>query len=89
MSRQFLAFMSERAGEPLSLPAIDRLKPADLRAAILADRRMDGIGSRTLIPILAGLEFFGLRFFEREGLAKASALSSIRGPRVARACPSR
>ena len=83
--RQFLAFMSERAGEPLSLPAIDRLKPADLRA-YMADRRMDGIGSRTLMRNLAGVRS-ALRFFEREGLAKASALSSIRGPRVAKSLP--
>ena len=41
------AHARERAGEPLSLPAIDRLKPANLRA-YMADRRMDGIGSRTL-----------------------------------------
>ena len=71
--RQFLAFMSERAGEPLSLPAIDRLKPADLRA-YMADRRMDGIGSRTLMRNLAGVR-------------SAFASSSARDWRRRRPCP--
>ncbi|MCP8940493.1 tyrosine recombinase XerC [Alsobacter sp. SYSU M60028] len=83
--RQFLAFLTERNGRAASLACVDALKPADLRA-YMAGRRMDGAGSRTLMRNLAGVRS-ALRFLEREGLAKASALSAIRGPRIARGLP--
>lgn len=83
--RQFASFLAERDGGPPDLPAISRLKPADLRA-FMAGRRSDGIGSRSLMRNLAGVRS-ALRFLEREGLAKASALSAIRGPKLSRTLP--
>jgi integrase/recombinase XerC len=52
----------------------------------MAGRRMGGSGCRTLMRTLAGVRS-ALRFLEREGLARASALSAIRGPRVAKGLP--
>ena len=83
--RQFASFLAERDGEPPTLPAISRLKPADLRA-FMAGRRSDGVGSRSLMRNLAGVRS-AMRFLEREGLAKASALSAIRGPKIGRTLP--
>ncbi|WP_293860189.1 tyrosine recombinase XerC [uncultured Alsobacter sp.] len=83
--RQFASFLAERDGTPPDLPSISRLKPADLRA-FMAGRRSEGIGSRSLMRNLAGVRS-ALRFLEREGLAKASALSAIRGPKLSRTLP--
>ena len=61
------------------------LKPADLRG-FMASRRADDVGSRSLMRSLAGIRSF-LRYLEKEGLADASALSVIRGPKLGRLLP--
>jgi integrase/recombinase XerC len=83
--RQFAAHLAGRDGAPPDLAAVRRLRPAELRG-FMAERRAGGIGSRSLMRNLAGLRS-ALRFLEREGLADASALSAIRGPKVARGLP--
>ena len=74
--------------QPTSDDVSDRvaeLKPVDIRG-FMAARRADGIGSRSLMRQLAAIRSF-LRFLEREGLADASALSAIRGPKLPRLLP--
>jgi integrase/recombinase XerC len=83
--RQFAHFLAERDGQPPDLSAVSSLKPGDLRA-FMAGRRSDGVGSRSLMRNLAGVRS-ALRFLEREGLARASALSAIRGPKLSRTLP--
>ena len=76
--------LAEEGGPP-SLADISRLRPADIRA-FMAGRRGEGVGSRSLMRNLAGVRS-ALRFLEREGHAKASALSAIRGPKIGRSLP--
>jgi integrase/recombinase XerC len=83
--RQFAAHLALRDGSPPDLAAVRRLRPAELRG-FMAERRAGGIGSRSLMRNLAGLRS-ALRFLEREGLADASALSAIRGPKIAKGLP--
>jgi integrase/recombinase XerC len=49
-------------------------------------RRGEGIGSRSLARSLAGVRS-ALRFLDREGLAGASAISAVRGPKVQKSLP--
>jgi integrase/recombinase XerC len=83
--RQFLGFLAgyeDAAPTPASLAA---LKPADIRA-FMAERRRQGVESRTLMRQIAGLRSF-FRFMEREGHGQASAVSAVRSPRVAKGLP--
>ena len=83
--RQFLSFLTgHRQSEP-SLDMLMALKPADIRA-FLAARRREGVESRSLMRGLAGIRSF-IRHLERQGLGKASALSAIRSPKIARSLP--
>lgn len=77
---QFLGFLAGRPGAKLA-----RLQAADIRA-FMGARREAGVGSRTLMRQLAAIRAF-LRFLEREGEADASALSLIRGPKIAKGLP--
>ena len=83
--RQFLGFLKAHQGANPSLASLTALKPLDIRA-FLAARRSEDIGSRSLMRGLAGIRSF-MHFLEREGLAKASAFSAIRSPKVARSLP--
>jgi integrase/recombinase XerC len=83
--RQFAAFLTEYWGEALSPKALLRLKPADIRA-FMAERRRQGVESRTLMRQLAGLRSF-VRHMERTGQGQISALSAVRSPRIAKSLP--
>jgi integrase/recombinase XerC len=83
--RQFMAFLTQYEGEPPNLASLRRLKPAGIRA-FMAERRRDGVESRTLMRQLAGLRSF-FRHLEREGEGVASAFSAVRGSRVAKGLP--
>ena len=83
--RQFLDHRTSVQGHVTSLSDLESLKPVDLRA-FMAARRADDIGSRSLMRGLAGIRSF-LRFLERNGLADASALSVVRGPKLPRSLP--
>jgi len=83
--RQFLAFLTNHLGEPPSVKGILGLKPLDIRA-FLAARRMDAVGSRSLMRQLAALRSFA-RHLEREGHGTASAFAAIRTPKVDRNLP--
>jgi integrase/recombinase XerC len=83
--RQFLAFLAEHRGGRVTLSALTRLAPADVRA-FMAARRADGIGGRSLMRQLAGARSFA-RFLERNGKGRVGALSAVRSPKVAKTLP--
>ncbi|WP_230530414.1 tyrosine recombinase XerC [Microvirga roseola] len=83
--RQFLAFLTNHLGEPPGVKAVLGLKPLDIRS-FLAARRMDAVGSRSLMRQLAALRSFA-RHLEREGHGTASAFAAIRTPKVDKNLP--
>jgi len=82
---QFLAFLCGHLGARVTLKALARLAPADVRA-FMAARRAAGIGSRSLMRTLAGVRSFA-RYLEREGKGKVAALAAVRAPKVAKTLP--
>jgi integrase/recombinase XerC len=83
--RQFLAFLTGHLGEAPDLAAVVGLKPLDIRS-FLAARRLDSVGSRSLMRQLAALRSFA-RHLEREGHGTASAFAAIRSPKVDKTLP--
>lgn len=80
--RQALRFFGEEVQSPQAVLA---LKPGDLRA-FLAERRREGIESRSIMRQLAGLRSFA-RHLEREGFGHASAFKAVKSPRVKKGLP--
>ena len=70
--RQFLGFLTEHTGEPVTLKALAAIEPRDVRA-FMASRRSEGVGSRSLMRSLAGARSFA-RYLERNGKGKVGAL---------------
>jgi integrase/recombinase XerC len=83
--RQFLAFLCEHLGRRVTLSTLSRLEPLDVRA-FMAARRADGIGSRSLMRMLAGARSFA-RFLERNGTGRVGALAAVRAPKLAKTLP--
>jgi integrase/recombinase XerC len=83
--RQFLAFLCDHLDGRVTLSALSRLKPLDVRA-FMAARRAGGTSSRSLMRMLAGVRSFA-RFLERNGKGKVSALSAVRTPKLAKPLP--
>ena len=83
--RQFLGFLTGHTGEPVTLEALAVLAPRDVRA-FMTSRRSDGIGSRSLMRILAGTRSFA-RYLERNGKGKVGALAAVRTPKVPKTLP--
>src|SRR3954467_516858 len=84
-ARQFLGFLAEHLGGRITLAGLRRLAPRDVRA-FLAARRADGIGSRSLMRMLAGVRSFA-RFLERNGKGKVGALAAVRTPKTGKTLP--
>ncbi len=82
---QFLDFLAEHLGRRVTLTALARLAPADVRA-FMAARRSAGIGSRSLMRALAGVRSFA-RTLERDGKGRVAALAAVRAPKVAKTLP--
>jgi integrase/recombinase XerC len=82
---QFLTFLADHLGRKVTLSALAKLEPQDVRA-FMASRRMEGIGSRSLVRALAGTRSF-TRFLEREGNGKVAALTAVRAPKLAKTLP--
>jgi integrase/recombinase XerC len=82
---QFLGFLAGHLGGAPSLKELAALAPADVRA-FLAARRADGIGSRSLMRMLAGTRAFA-RFLERNGKGKVGALAAVRAPKIGKTLP--
>ncbi|HVV95478.1 MAG TPA: tyrosine recombinase XerC [Hyphomicrobiales bacterium] len=83
--RIFLGFLAGHLGGPPSLADLGALHPRDVRA-FMAQRRADGLTSRSLMRALAAARSFA-RFLDRNGLAGAAALTAARGPRIAKGLP--
>jgi len=75
----FLDFLSEHLGGLPDLAAIEALRPADFRA-FLARRAGDGIEHSSLGRALSVLRGF-VRFLDRRGLARNTALLALRAPK--------
>jgi integrase/recombinase XerC len=84
-TEQFLAFLAEHLGGRVTLAALRRLAPQDVRA-FMAARRADGISSRSLMRGLAGARSFA-RFLERNGKGRIGALGAVRTPKIAKTLP--
>ena len=84
-ARQFLGFLAEHLGRRVTLAALARLEPRDVRA-FMAARRNHGIGSRSLMRGLAGARSFA-QFLERNGRGEVAALAAVRPPRIAKTLP--
>jgi integrase/recombinase XerC len=83
--RQFLGFLTEHLGSRVTLAALTRLAPPDVRA-FMAARRAQEIGGRSLMRSLAGTRSFA-RFLERNGKGRVGALSAVRAPKIAKTLP--
>ena len=83
--RQFFGFLANHLGGPPTISEFSTLLPADVRA-FMARRRAEGVESRSLLRGLAGVRSFA-RHLERRGKGKASALSAVRAPKIARSLP--
>jgi integrase/recombinase XerC len=83
--RPFLVFLGAHWGSSVTLKRFAALEASDVRA-FMAARRIQQIGSRSLMRALAGLRSFA-RFLEREGKGKVGALSAIRAPKVGKSLP--
>jgi len=82
---QFLDFLGRHLGGAPSLKQLAKLTPSDARA-FMAARRSEGLSSRSLMRVLAGVRSFA-RFLERNGKGKVGALSAVRAPKVAKTLP--
>ena len=82
---QFLDFLAAHLGGSPSLKQLAKLTPADVRA-FMAARRSAGLGSRSLMRVLAGARSFA-RFLERNGKGKVGALAAVRAPKVGKTLP--
>jgi integrase/recombinase XerC len=83
--QQFLAFLAEYHGGRMSLAALRKLTPQDVRA-FMAARRGDGITGRSLMRALAGTRSFA-RYLERNGKGRVAALGAVRAPKIAKTLP--
>src|SRR5262245_43290286 len=83
--RQFVAFLGGHLGRSVTLKALSRLEPRDVRA-FMAARRSEGVGSRSLMRMLAGVRSFA-RFLERDGKGKVGALAAVHAPKLTRTLP--
>ena len=83
--RQFLGFLAQHLGHRVNFSALRELVPADIRA-FLAERRRNGISSRSLTRSLAAARSFA-RFLERHGNGKVAALAAIRAPKLEKTLP--
>jgi integrase/recombinase XerC len=83
--RQFLSFLTEHTGEPVTLAALAEIAPRDVRA-FMSSRRSDGIGSRSLMRSLAGARSFA-RYLERNGIGRVGALAAVRAPKLPKTLP--
>ena len=82
---QFLTFLTAHLGAPATLTDLAALATADVRA-FMAARRRNGMGSRSLMRVLAGVRSFA-RYLERNGKGKVAALAAIRSPKVGKTLP--
>jgi integrase/recombinase XerC len=82
---QFLSFLSDHTGGPVTLNTFKELRGADIRA-FLAKRRNESLSSRSLARALSAQKSF-FRFLERDGVLATEALNVIRTPKLPKSLP--
>jgi len=82
---QFGGFLQHHLGEAASLKDLETLRALDFRA-FLADRRKQGVESRTLARQLSAVRSF-FRYLERNEILANPALSALRTPKKPHAIP--
>ena len=82
---QFVTFLARHTGGAVSVTTLRELRAADLRA-FMAERRSDGIESRSLARALSAIKSF-FRYLEREGVLSTEALNTIRTPKTKKSLP--
>ncbi|MGD9540994.1 tyrosine recombinase XerC [Methylocystis sp.] len=81
----FLSFLTDHLGARPDAAELKALQPADLRA-FLAQRRRDGLESRSLLRAFAAVRNF-LRFLEKKGLARTDVFGAVRPPKRPHSLP--
>ena len=81
----FFEFLSTHLGAAASLKDLEALRTVDFRS-FLAQRRQDGVSSRSLARALSALRSY-FRHLERLGLLENSALSGVRAPKIPHSIP--
>ncbi len=82
---QFGAFLRHHLGQPASPQDLEELRAMDFRA-FLAERRNQGVESRTLARQLSAIRSF-FRYLERNQILANPALSALRAPKRPHAIP--
>lgn len=83
--RQFLGFLLKRNGHAPCLADVEALDTRTIRA-FMAERRKQGVSSRSLARALSALRTF-YRWLEHEGLASNRAIMAIALPKLPHAVP--
>ena len=83
--RQFLTFLALENGANPTIADFCAIRPSVVRD-FMAERRAQGVESRSLLRGLAGVRSFA-RHLERNGHGQASALNAVRTPKIARSIP--
>ena len=81
----FMAFMEDYTGEPVSMSELERIESRDIRAW-LAERARGGVGASSRARGLSALRSW-LRWLARKGVGDAAALGGIRTPKLPRPVP--
>lgn len=82
---RFLSFLEDHLGAHVTLSALQKLAPADVRA-FLTRRRNEGLGARGIQRAMAALRSF-YNFLQREELADGAALRIVRSPKLPKTLP--
>jgi integrase/recombinase XerC len=82
---QFLAFLARHLNRLSDMKQLLALQARDVRA-FLAERRGEGVGSRSLARTLSALRMF-YRFLERRGYGKNDAIRSVSLPKLPHSVP--
>ncbi len=82
---QFLKFLAEETRKPVNVAAFLGVSSGLIRA-FMAQRRLSGTESRSLLRSLAGIRSF-VRHLERAGKGQASAFAAVKAPKIARTLP--
>lgn len=81
----FIGFLARHLGGPPGLDDLKALEPRDFRS-YLAQRRKDGLTSRSLARALSAIRMF-FRYLDRKGILKNDAVRAITSPKVPHGVP--
>lgn len=82
---QLFSFLATHLGGPVTLNHLKDMRAADLRA-FMAERRSDGIGSRSLARMLSAAKSF-FSWLERQNIPVSEALHLMSAPKAVKSLP--